>query len=225
MPEEIYLPVATQLQAAMIQVWKREISLPKKCSAVLIGPGLAAKKIASAAKKMTQQLWRTAKIPLVVDASALDFLRAEKFPAAAIRVLTPHPGEAARLLGTTAQIVQSNRVKALRTLSKKYSNCWVILKGHQTLMGRSTGNIFVNSSGNPQLAQGGSGDLLAGFLAGLLAQPALRQDLEKTIGYAVWQHGAAADELAATRKNWTVEDLANVIGNAGGTDSQPEKLI
>ena len=213
-PGDIYSPVAAQLQAAMVRVWKKKMSLPEKTSAVLIGPGLAAKEIAAAAEKFTQQIWRAAKVPVVVDASALDFLAAENFPADAVRVLTPHPGEAARLLGTTAQAVQSNRVESLRALSKKFGHCWVVLKGHQTLIGRSTGKVFVNSSGNPQLAQGGSGDLLAGFLAGLLAQPALQNDLEKTFCHAVWQHGAAADELSAARKNWTVEDLASAIGNA-----------
>ena len=198
--EEIYVPVARQLQAAMVHAWTNKIVLPKKTSAILIGPGLAAKEVFSAAKKFTQKIWREAKVPVVVDASALDFLAAEKFPADAVRVLTPHPGEAARWLGTTAQRVQSNRVASLRALSKKFDGCWVILKGHQTLIGRNVGKIFVNSSGNPQLAQGGSGDLLAGFLAGLLAQPALQNDLEKTINYAVWQHGAAADELSAVRK-------------------------
>jgi len=128
-------------------------------------------------------------------------------------ILTPHPGEAARLLKTTAAQVQSNRVAALREISKKFGNCWVVLKGSETLIGRSEGNIFVNSSGNPQLAQGGSGDLLAGFIAGLLAQPALAADVEKTLRYAVWQHGAAADKLSLTRHNWTVEDLAAEIGN------------
>ncbi len=89
-----------------------------------------------------------------------------------------------------------------------------MLKGHQTLIGRAEGKIFVNSSGNPHLAQGGSGDALAGFIAGLLAQPALLADVEKTIRYAVWQHGATADELQAKRANWVVEDLVTELGNA-----------
>lgn len=213
-PDDIYRPVAAQLQATMVQVWKTKISLPEKTSAILIGPGLAAKEVSKNAKTITQQIWRTAKVPVVVDASALDFLVAGKFPSGAVRVITPHPGEAARLLGITAQKVQSHRLDSLRKLSKKFGGCWVILKGHQTLIGRSTGKVFVNSTGNPQLAQGGSGDLLAGFLAGLLAQPALQTDLEKTLSYAVWQHGAAADELSMKRKNWTIEDLAEVLGNA-----------
>jgi ADP-dependent NAD(P)H-hydrate dehydratase / NAD(P)H-hydrate epimerase len=72
----------------------------------------------------------------------------------------------------------------------------------------------VNPSGNPHLAQGGSGDLLAGFIAGLLAQPALAADVGRTLRYAVWQHGAAADALAARRRNWTVDELADDLGNA-----------
>jgi NAD(P)H-hydrate repair Nnr-like enzyme with NAD(P)H-hydrate dehydratase domain len=91
----------------------------------------------------------------------------------------------------------------------------VVLKGHQTLIGRSTGEIFVNSSGNPHMAQGGSGDVLAGFIAGLLAQPALQSDVGKTLRYAVWQHGVAADTLEAKQKNWVVEDL---VAELGGQD-------
>jgi NAD(P)H-hydrate epimerase len=105
-------------------------------------------------------------------------------------------------------------VGAVRQLSRRYGDCWVVLKGHQTLIGRSEGEIFVNSSGNPHLAQGGSGDVLAGFIAGLLAQPALQADVSRTLRYAVWQHGAAADALQARQRNWVVEDLVCEIGNA-----------
>ena len=66
------------------------------------------------------------------------------------------------------------------------------------------------------LAQGGSGDVLAGFIGGLLAQPGLQTDPGKALRYAVWQHGAAADSLLASRRNWTVEDLAEVIGSVSG---------
>jgi NAD(P)H-hydrate epimerase len=118
------------------------------------------------------------------------------------------------MLNTTVAWVQADRPRALREISRRFGNCWVVLKGHQTLIGRAEGKIFVNSSGNPHLAQGGSGDALAGFIAGLLAQPALQADVEKTIRYAVWQHGAAADELQANRANWVVEDLVDELGNA-----------
>jgi NAD(P)H-hydrate epimerase len=110
--------------------------------------------------------------------------------------------------------VQANRPNALREISKRLGNCWVILKGAQTLIGRSDGVTQVNSSGNPHLAQGGSGDVLAGYLAGLLAQPALQEDTLKTLSYGVWQHGAAADRLQDAHGNWVVEDLVEEIGRA-----------
>jgi NAD(P)H-hydrate epimerase len=148
----------------------------------------------------------------VADASALDWLPLDPVPKNALRVITPHPGEAARLLRTTPQQVQANRLNTLRNVSRRFGNAWVVLKGHQTLIGRSSGDVYVNSSGNPHLAQGGSGDVLAGYLAGLLAQPELRADLLQTIRYAVWQHGAAADRLQALRPNWVVEDLVEAVG-------------
>jgi NAD(P)H-hydrate epimerase len=135
-------------------------------------------------------------------------------PKGAVRVITPHPGEAARLLKMSSAQVQADRPAALRELSARFGQCWVVLKGHQTLIGRSTGDIAVNSSGNPLLAQGGSGDVLAGYIAGLLAQPALQEDVSLTLRYAVWQHGATADALSAQRSNWIVEDLAAEIGTA-----------
>ena len=212
--EKIYNVVASQLQAAMVNVWKPGLKFPDSATAILIGPGLASPGLAGKMKAFVRRLWRDSDLPMVVDASALDWLPAGKYPQKAIRVITPHPGEAARLLKTTAQKVQKNRVASLRNISRRFGNCWVVLKGNQTLIGRSRGDIFVNPSGNPHLAQGGSGDVLAGFIAGLLAQPELQADVGKTIRYAVWQHGAAADALQLRQSNWVVEDLVKSIGIA-----------
>ena len=212
--EKIYDVVASQLQAVMVNVWQPKLKFPDSTSAVLIGPGLAAPEIAGKMKAFAQKLWRDSDLPLIVDASALDWLPAGKFSKNVIRVITPHPGEAARLLKTTAQKIQSTRAASLREISKRFANCWVVLKGNQTLIGRANGEIFINPSGNPHLAQGGSGDVLAGFLAGLLAQPELQSDAAKTMRYAVWQHGYAADQLQATCANWVVEDLVEKIGDA-----------
>ena len=167
-------------------------------------------------KMLTRNLWRDLSLPVVVDASALDWLPLESAPRDTLRVITPHPGEAARLLRSSPQQVQANRLNALRNISQRFGNTWVVLKGHQTLIGRGSGEVYVNSSGNPYLAQGGSGDVLAGYLAGLLVQPGLRADPLQTIRYAVWQHGAAADALQASRANWVVEDLIDVIGSVKG---------
>jgi ADP-dependent NAD(P)H-hydrate dehydratase / NAD(P)H-hydrate epimerase len=213
-PETVYHAVAAQLQAAMVNLWRPGLKFPDGVSALLFGPGLAAPDLPEELKTTFRRLWRDSPLPLVVDASAFDWLSSQPFPRDAIRVITPHPGEAARLLNSTAQRIQVERPQALRELSRRFGGCWMVLKGHQTLIGRAEGKAFVNSSGNPHLAQGGSGDALAGFLAGLLAQPALQVAVEKTIRYAVWQHGAAADELESKRANWVVEDLLNDLGNA-----------
>jgi NAD(P)H-hydrate epimerase len=214
--ENVYHAVAAQLQAVMVNLWTPKMKWPESVSAMLIGPGLAAPDLADEIKNVTRRLWRDLELPLIVDASALDWLSPHTLYKNLIRVVTPHPGEAARMLNTTVEKVQGNRAQALREISRHYGNCWVVLKGHQTLVGRNEGEIFVNPSGNPHLAQGGSGDALGGFLAGLLAQPALQTDAGKTIRFAVWQHGAAADALQATRSNWVVEDLIVELGNARG---------
>jgi NAD(P)H-hydrate epimerase len=210
--ESAYHPVAAQLQAVMVNSWSPDIKLPGEFSALLIGPGLAAPDIPDEMKKLVRRLWRDLSIPVIVDASALDWLPQDPVPRNAIRVLTPHPGEAARLLNSTVARVQANRPQSLRDISRRYGNSWVVLKGHQTLVGRSSGEMFVNSSGNPFLAQGGAGDVLAGYVSGLLAQPALQPDASKTVRFAVWQHGAAADWLCVTRPNWVIEDLSEAVG-------------
>jgi hydroxyethylthiazole kinase-like uncharacterized protein yjeF len=151
-----------------------------------------------------------ARTPLVVDADALNLcaarpelqegLRAHGGPA----VLTPHPLEAARLLGVTASIVQADRLENARELAMRF-NSVVVLKGAGSIIARPDGFVAINTSGNPGLATGGSGDVLAGFCGALLAQgwPAW----EAALG-AVWMHGAAAD--------WLVEDGAGPIGLTAG---------
>ena len=212
--EEVYPVIAAQLQSTMLKLWTPELKFPATGSSILAGPGLAAPELPAELRIMFRHWWRDWEHPLVVDASGLDLLGNEAFAKRFIRVLTPHPGEAARLLNANSKKVQADRSKTLRELSRRFGNCWVVLKGQHTLIGRSEGEIFVNSSGNPYMAQGGSGDLLAGFIAGLLAQPALQTEVAKTLRYAVWQHGAAADRLQAASANWTVEDLATEIGKS-----------
>ena len=211
--EEVYHPIASQLQAVMVNLWKPKWKLSDDASAILIGPGLAAPHLPDDLKAITRRLWRDAELPIVVDASGLDWLAPHTLAKERIRVITPHPGEAARLLNVTVPEVQADRGGAVREISRRFGNCWVVLKGHQTLIGRSAGEIFVNPTGNPHLAQGGSGDVLAGYIAGLLAQPELQTDTGRMLRYAVWQHGAAADKLQASRANWVVEDLAGELGN------------
>jgi NAD(P)H-hydrate epimerase len=212
--KETYYPVASQLQSVMVQKWSRGLKLIEDFSAVVVGPGLASPKVPKELKNVVRRLWRQSEKPVVVDASALSWLELKAFPKNALRVITPHPGEAARLLKSTSAQIQADRPAALREISRRFGNTWVVLKGHQTLVGRSDGDLFINSSGNPFLGQGGSGDTLSGYLAGLLAQHELQTDPMQTIRFAVWRHGATADMLSRTRPNWIVEDLLDVLGTA-----------
>jgi hydroxyethylthiazole kinase-like uncharacterized protein yjeF len=136
---------------------------------------------------------------LVVDADALNLcaarpeLQAHMAEHDGHKILTPHPLEAARLLGVTATIVQADRLGNARELAMRFKAV-VVLKGAGSVIARPDGFVAVNTSGNPGLATGGSGDVLAGFCGALLAQgwPAW----EAALG-AVWMHGAAADWLVA----------------------------
>ena len=210
----VYAPVAAQLQAVMVSPWPdaARSRAVEKFTAFLFGPGLAAETLPPSVREWFRHLWSNDPRPVIADASALDWLPPGATPTGACRVITPHPGEAARLLGTTAEEIQRDRLGSLRALSEKFGGCWVVLKGRHTLIGKNTGAGFVNSSGNDGLAQGGSGDLLAGYITGWLAQPMLQRDPLATLRHAVFEHGAAADRLGARRENWIVEELAEELG-------------
>lgn len=209
---EILAVVAAQLSAPLVKAWLATTKIPDNATSITMGPGLAAKDLPPGVRDMVTKIWRNYDGPVVADASALDWLAPRPAGITFPRVLTPHPGEAARMLDMTAAAIQRDRVGSLRELSRRLGNLWVVLKGHQTLVGRSDGPVFVNSSGNPGLAQGGTGDVLAGFLGGLLAQSHLGKDIGKIVSYGVWAHGHAADRLEERRHNWTSEELAEEIG-------------
>lgn len=211
-PREVYQVVAAQVQSVMVHPWKPEWELPASATAIVMGPGLAAKELPDGMKVWIESLWCHSPLAIIADASALAWLPEGPVTSKGIRVITPHPGEAARMLGRSTGEVQKQRQKTLNELSTKWGQTWVVLKGLHTLSGRTAGRIAVNSSGNPGLAQGGSGDVLAGYLGGLLAQPRLQREVGKTLAYGVWQHGAAADALANERKSWSIEELLPYLG-------------
>lgn len=214
-PEEVYGPIASQTQAVMVSRLRVGALRENRWTAILIGPGLADPNLPGEIRELARDLWLNAPVPLVVDASALDWLPNHGSQLPAPRVITPHPGEAGRMLGRTSQEVQEDRFDAVRELSRRFGGAWVVLKGHQTVVGNHSGPLRINSTGNPSLGQGGSGDVLAGFLAGLVAQPDLQRDMAETAAYSVFEHGAAADRLQARRPGWIVEELAGELGFGG----------
>lgn len=230
---QTYQPVAAQLACAMVRNWDEPIRLPPRASALLVGPGLAAAEVPAWLRAQVVAWWRAWPGPMIADANALDWLAGDQCRSAdagnsgaaeplepehggghpeAVRVITPHPGEAARMAGPRMQ-PESSRRELGALASAAAGGCWTVLKGYQTWIGRGVAEPgYLNSTGNSGLAQGGSGDVLAGFMGGLLAQPTLARDPLRTIRYAVWEHGGAADRLEARRRNWTAEDLAAALG-------------
>lgn len=137
--------------------------------------------------------------PLVIDADALNLIAAEPALARACAqrtaptVLTPHPLEAARLLGTTAAQLQADRVGHAVELGRQFKAI-VVLKGAGSVVAQSDGGYALNPTGSAALATAGTGDVLAGMIAALIAQCA---DVPTAVQAAVWLHGAAADRFAA----------------------------
>ena len=159
--------------------------------AALIGPGLADDEESYARIRL---LVAAIELPLVIDASALNAfaLRANEInPDRRPRILTPHPGELARLLGTTAKEINAHRVDAARDAARA-TCCVVVLKGFQSLIADPDGHVNVNPTGNPGMASGGMGDVLGGMIAALLARGI---DPFAAAIAAVYLHGFAGDML------------------------------
>ncbi len=162
--------------------------------ALALGPGLGAEPQTRHAVRVIVQGCHS---PLVLDADALNALvgTADLSPLPERPrpvVLTPHPGEAARLLGRTTHEVQTDRLEAARRLART-SGAVVVLKGHQSIVARPDGQAAINSTGNPGMATGGAGDVLTGAVGALLAR---RLDGWNAARLAVFVHGAAGDRAA-----------------------------
>jgi NAD(P)H-hydrate epimerase len=161
-----------------------------------MGPGLST-------HAETQQFVRTVladcALPVVLDADGLNAFagRADELARhkAAALAVTPHPGEMARLLGCTTNDVQAKRLDvALQAAAR--CNAYIVLKGYHTIVATPDGRAFINSTGNPGMATGGTGDVLTGMLAGLTAQ-FRTEHWQQVLGLGVYLHGLAGDLAAA----------------------------
>jgi NAD(P)H-hydrate epimerase len=161
-------------------------------SCVAIGPGLGREPRTG---EMVRRVLAACRTPLVLDADGLNAFAGRLAELARPRrtlVLTPHPGEAARLLDTSLPDLLRDRLAAARTIAGK-ARAIVVLKGMASIVASPDGWAFVNRTGNPGMATGGSGDVLTGILAGLLARGL---DPLKTVLFAVHLHGLAGDRAA-----------------------------
>ena len=174
---------------------ERVLELSAARDAVALGPGLG---LDPDTQELVRRLARELDRPLVLDADALtaiagrpEWLRDAPAP----RCVTPHPGEMARLIGTSVADVQRDRVAAARAVATGYG-VHVVLKGATTVIATVDGRVFLNPTGNPGMASGGTGDVLTGMVGALLAREMSSPD---ALVAAVYLHGLAGDLAAASR--------------------------
>jgi hydroxyethylthiazole kinase-like uncharacterized protein yjeF len=134
--------------------------------------------------------------PLVVDADGLNALDAKTLRGPAPRILTPHPGEMARLTSSSITQVQADRIGCARSFAQE-RGVYIVLKGNRTVIAAPDGRTWINPTGSPAMATGGTGDVLTGMIAGLAAQ--FPDQLETSLLAAVYLHGRSG-ELGAARR-------------------------
>ncbi|MCU1320712.1 MAG: carbohydrate kinase, YjeF related protein [Acidobacteriaceae bacterium] len=164
--------------------------LLKKISVLAVGPGISTEGDAS---EFARKLVASTSMPIVIDADALNAFegKAELLDGTGrVMVLTPHPGEMARLVGMTVKQIEADRIGLARRFAMEHK-LTLVLKGWRTLIAHPDGSIAVNTSGNPAMSKGGSGDILTGIVAAMLSQ--YPDDVAQAVEAAVYLHGLAAD--------------------------------
>jgi ADP-dependent NAD(P)H-hydrate dehydratase / NAD(P)H-hydrate epimerase len=194
-PKEIMLlPLnETKEGTVAISAYRKITVFLKAADVVVIGPGLSQN---ASTQGLVRKLIRTIKTKLVLDADGLNAVaggRIQRFVSET--VITPHPGEMARLITKSSSYVQKHRKKVAKDFASHY-NSTVVLKGRGSVVASPEGGIFVNTTGNPGMATAGSGDVLTGIIAAFLGQGL---DAFNAAKYGVYLHGKAGD-LAAKQK-------------------------
>ena len=200
-PRDVYPMVATRCSSAMPfplpDDTEQLVERARSCDVVLAGPGMGR---SPQAQQLVFRLMEEVEGPLVLDADGLNALEGQTQrlrTRTGLTVLTPHDGEFARLAGCSLPL--NDRVEQAAQLAQD-TGCVVVLKGHETLTVDPQGRMWRNTNGNPGMAKGGSGDILAGMIASLLGQKQLTGCVScpgELVAWAVYLHGAAGDAAAA----------------------------
>jgi ADP-dependent NAD(P)H-hydrate dehydratase / NAD(P)H-hydrate epimerase len=173
------------------------VELARKCTLIAIGPGIGTE---DETREVVVRLFNEIREPMVLDADALNCLAAGEWrestaPDLPLRVLTPHPGEMSRLTGRSIAEIQADRISVARSFAAG-RNVTVVLKGERTLIGFPDGRVWINPTGSPAMATGGTGDILTGMISGLVGQ--FPKDSDRAIAAGVYLHSLAG-EIAARR--------------------------
>ncbi len=180
---------------------------------IACGPGLGR---GPEVGEFVRALLERATVPLVLDADAITVMSDD--PGRMLGrddrdvIITPHPGEMARLIGASIEDVQSNRIEVASNFATTH-RVYVVLKGHRTVLATPEGRVYINPTGNPGMATGGTGDVLTGMIAAWVAQ---LLDAEAACRLAVFLHGAAGDlaEAQHGQAAMTATDLLDEVGDA-----------
>jgi len=174
---------------------RRIDALSQGKTVLAVGPGISRHQDTA---KLVRSLMSKCGIPMVLDADGLNAFEghaAELNGKGRSLVITPHPGEMARLVGSTVAAVQRDRLNAARIFASEHGVV-VVLKGHRTVIAEPDGVVWVNTTGNPGMATGGTGDILTGMVAGFIAQN--RDRIMEAVIAAVHLHGLAGDVACET---------------------------
>ncbi|MBW1741091.1 MAG: NAD(P)H-hydrate dehydratase [Deltaproteobacteria bacterium] len=185
----------TPSQTLGLSAYERIMSLLEGKKGLAIGPGLGT---AKTTQNLVRKLVQTSPVPVVIDADGLNsligdltYLKNLKAPV----IMTPHPGEMARLVGTTPSLVQQERMGVARNFATTHK-VYLVLKGARTVVAHPDGTVFINPTGNPGMASGGMGDVLTGIIAGLIVQGL---PVHEAVNAGVYLHSSAADLLARNK--------------------------
>jgi NAD(P)H-hydrate epimerase len=211
--EAMTLPLPeTKERTISMDAWPEIEKFLPNIDSIAIGPGISQHPETG---EFVRKLIKEANLPLIIDADGINLLVGGLDmikDSGNCPVLTPHPGEMARLVGCSVPEVLEGRPEIVKKEAIK-GKCYLVLKGYQTLMANPEGDLFINSTGNSGMASGGMGDVLTGMIAGLVAQGYSRQE---AMLLAVYLHGLAGD-LAVTVKGeegLIATDLFDVLPHA-----------
>lgn len=175
--------------------FERILELMEGKRVLALGPGMSTHE---STVKLVHRIVEKSTIPLVIDADGINALSIDTGSlkqATVPVVLTPHPGEMARLIGEHAKEVQKDRIAIARDFAQTF-NCYLVLKGTRSLVAEPGGHVFINPTGNAGMASGGMGDVLTGMISGLMAQ---NYDVVTSAKLAVFMHGLAGDMVAVEK--------------------------
>ncbi|MCE9625546.1 MAG: NAD(P)H-hydrate dehydratase [Deltaproteobacteria bacterium] len=190
-PEVILSPLPSEAGGFSLKALPKLKGLIKRFQSLAVGPGMGS---GEGLRHFLEEVLRIARASLVLDADALNALAAGKIPKQGLRraILTPHPLEMARLSGKSVEEILNRPMDSARHFARGHA-CWVLLKGYRTVIADPRGRVWINSTGGPNLATAGSGDVLTGIIAGLLAQGLSH---EGAVLAGAYLHGLAGDRLA-----------------------------